>query len=63
MPVRFNGKKDLIGMFFIFAILPTIALFGTIFMSSNLRWLFLLVILLVMFSLILNRRGRKKHSQ
>jgi ABC-type maltose transport system permease subunit len=59
MPVRFNGKKDLIGMLLMFAIFPTIALFGALFMSSDLRWLFLLVILLIIVFVIVNKYKKK----
>lgn len=59
MPVRFNGKNDLIGLFLIFAIIPVIAIFGTLFMSPDTRWIFLLIILLVIVFLIVNKRSKK----
>ncbi|MCE5341064.1 MAG: hypothetical protein LLF92_08050 [Planctomycetaceae bacterium] len=59
MPVRFNGKNDLIGMLLMFAIPSTIALFGALFMSPDTKWIFLLIILLIIVFLIVNKRKKK----
>jgi len=60
MPVRFNGKNDLIGMLILIASPAIIAMFVALFMSPSTRWIFLLIILLIIIFPIVNKRSKKK---
>jgi hypothetical protein len=60
MPVRFNGKRDLVGMFILIFCPVVIAMLAAILMLPDMRLIIFLISLLTVISIILYKFKNRK---